>query len=247
MRTTLIYTRALLDSHATFVLEPESSHHLARVLRLGVGDTLTVFDGRGGEYPGEITAVDKKHVHLRTGAHLPRECESPLSIHLGIAVSRGERMDWIVQKSTELGVTALTPLVTEHNGVKLDAERAAKKIQHWQQIAISACEQCGRNRLPAVHTMQSLQQWLAETEAERKYVLHHRAERAGLSSVAGAVPESVALLVGPEGGLSEAEISAAKQAGYSALRLGPRVLRTETAPLAAIAVLQAYWGDMRPG
>jgi len=247
MRTTRIYTRAKLSSHAAVVLEPEPSHHLARVLRLGVGDTLTVFDGCGGEYPGEITAVDKKHVQIRTGAHLSRECESPLSIHLGIAVSRGERMDWIVQKATELGIAALTPLVTEHNGVKLDAERAAKKIQHWQQIAISACEQCGRNRPPVIRPIQTLQQWLVATEAQRKCVLHHRAERAGLASVAGAAPESVALLVGPEGGLSEAEIRVAEQAGYTALRLGPRVLRTETAPLAAIAVLQAYWGDMRPG
>jgi 16S rRNA (uracil1498-N3)-methyltransferase len=247
MRTTRIYTRALLDSHAAVVLEPEPSHHLSRVLRLGVGDVLTLFDGRGGEYPGEITAIDKKQVHIRTGAHLPRECESPLGIHLGIAVSRGERMDWVVQKATELGIAALTPLVTEHNGVKLDAGRAAKKIQHWQQIAISACEQCGRNRLPVVHAIQPLQQWLAETDAERKYVLHHRAESAGLASVAGAAPQIAALLVGPEGGLSEPEISAAEQAGYAALRLGPRVLRTETAPLAAIAVLQACWGDMQPG
>lgn len=247
MRTTRIYTRTRLGSHAAVVLEGEPSHHLLRVLRLGVGDTLTLFDGWGGEYPGEITALDKKHVHIRTGAHLQRECESPLSIHLGIAVSRGERMDWIVQKATELGVTALTPLVTEHTGVKLDAGRAAKKVQHWQQIAISACEQCGRNRPPVLHAIQPLQQWLVATEARRKCVLHHRAASEGLGDVAGAMPGSVALLIGPEGGLSEAEISAAEQAGYSALRLGPRVLRTETAPLAAIAVLQAYWGDMRPG
>lgn len=247
MRTTRIYTSTPLGSHAAVVLEPEPSHHLVRVLRLGVGDTLTVFDGCGGEYPCEITAVDKKHVQVRTGAHLPRECESPLAIHLGIAVSRGERMDWIVQKATELGVTALTPLVTEHNSVKLDAARAAKKIQHWQQVAISACEQCGRNRLPVVHAIKPLQQWLAVTDAERKFVLHHRAESAGLASVAGAAPHVAALLVGPEGGLSEAEITAAEQAGYAALRLGPRVLRTETAPLAVIAVLQACWGDMQPG
>jgi 16S rRNA (uracil1498-N3)-methyltransferase len=244
MRTTRIYTTKRLSSHAAVILEPEPSHHLARVLRLGVGDTLTLFDGCGGEYPGEITAVDKKHVHILTGEHLPRDCESPLSIHLGIAVSRGERMDWVVQKATELGVAALTPLVTEHNGVKLDAGRAAKKIQHWQQIAISACEQCGRNRPPAVNAIQPLPQWLLATEAQRKFVLHHRAESVG---AAGVAPGSIALLVGPEGGLSEAEITAAEHAGYAALRLGPRVLRTETAPLAAIAVLQARWGDMQPG
>lgn len=244
MRITRIYTTQPLSSDATVELEAEPSHHLSRVLRLGVGDTLTLFDGHGGEYPGRIIAVDKKQVQVQTGEHLPCESESPLAIHLGIAVSRGERMDWIVQKATELGVTALTPLLTEHTGVKLSGDRASKKIQHWQQIAISACEQCGRNRPPTIHALASQQRWLAATVAERKFVLHHRAVPAGVTS---STPASIALLVGPEGGLSEGEIDAAEQAGYAALRLGPRVLRTETAPLAAIAILQAYWGDMTPG
>ncbi len=243
MRITRIYTSQQLSSNSAVALEPEPSRHLARVLRLGVGDTLTLFDGRGGEYPSEITAVDKKQVQVVTGEQLLHESESPLAIHLGIAVSRGERMDWIVQKATELGVTALTPLLTEHTGVKLSGDRAAKKIQHWQQIAISACEQCGRNRPPLVHTLQSQAHWLASTIAERKFVLHHRADNIDLASGA---PASIALLIGPEGGLSEGEINTAAQAGYAALRLGPRVLRTETAPLAAIAILQAYWGDMTP-
>ena len=243
MRNTRIYTTQQLRGYAAVVLEPEPSHHLLRVLRLGVGDALTLFDSHGGEYPGEIIAIDKKQVQILTGAQLQHDCESPLSIHLGIAISRSERMDWVVQKATELGVTALTPLSTEHTGVKLSGERAAKKIQHWQQIAISACEQCGRNRLPVVHSIQPLEQWLAATVAERKFVLHHRAE----TVAAGAAPATIALLVGPEGGLSETEIHAAELAGYSSLRFGPRVLRTETAPLAAIAILQAYWGDMKPG
>jgi 16S rRNA (uracil1498-N3)-methyltransferase len=226
------------------VLEPEPSRHLARVLRLGVGDRVTLFDGGGGEYPAEITAVDKKNVRVITGSHLHTECESPLDIHLGIAVSRGERMDWIVQKSTELGVSSLTPLSAEHTGVKLAGERADKKMRHWQQIAISACEQCGRNRPPTLHPLQALNLWLASTIAERKFVLHHRAH-----AIDGTddPPASIALLVGPEGGLSESEIEAAAQAGYTALCLGPRVLRTETAPLAAIAILQSHWGDMGPG
>ncbi len=137
MRITRIYTTQKLHSNALVELEPEPSHHLARVLRLGVGDALTLFDGSGGEYPGEITAVDKKHVRVMTGTLLPRECESPLDIHLGIAVSRGERMDWIVQKATELGVTSLTPLSSEHSGVKLAGARAEKKS-------------CTGNRLPSV-------------------------------------------------------------------------------------------------
>ncbi|CAA0115829.1 Ribosomal RNA small subunit methyltransferase E [Halioglobus japonicus] len=244
MRITRIYSTQKLGSHTTVGLEPGPSRHLARVLRLGVGDHLILFDGHGGEYPGEITAVDKKQVEVRTGEHREIESESPLAIHLGIAVSRGERMDWLIQKSTELGVTALTPLLTEHTGVKLSGERATKKIQHWQQIAISACEQCGRNRPPEIHALQSAEQWLGSTVAEQKFVLHHRADTIDASRSS---PGSIALLVGPEGGLSEAEITAAEQAGYTALRLGPRVLRTETAPLAAIAILQAYWGDMTPG
>jgi 16S rRNA (uracil1498-N3)-methyltransferase len=244
MRITRIYTTERLSSNATVALEPEPSRHLARVLRLGVGDALTLFDGRGGEYPSKIAAVSKKHVEVSTGEHLQCESESPLAIHLGIAVSRGERMDWVVQKATELGVTAVTPLLTEHTGVKLAGERATKKIQHWQQIAISACEQCGRNRPPVIHDLQWQDRWLAATVAQRKFVLHHRAETVDVSSGA---PDSVALFVGPEGGLSESEILAAEQAGYVALKLGPRVLRTETAPLAAIAILQAYWGDMMPG
>jgi len=243
MRISRIYTAQALHSNSLVELEAEPSHHLIRVLRLGVGDRITLFDGRGGEYPGEIAALDKKLVQVATGLHRQQECESPLDIHLGIAVSRGERMDWIVQKSTELGIASLTPLLTEHAGVKLIGDRAQKKLQHWQHIAISACEQCGRNRLPLINPLQAFEAWLASTVAEQKFVLHHRAGNTGI----GAAPRSIALLVGPEGGLSEGEIDTAKQAGYAALSLGPRVLRTETAPLAALAILQAYWGDMQPG
>jgi len=241
MRIPRIHTTQPLCGNSRVVLEPEPSHHLARVLRLSVGDRLIVFDGRGGEYPGEIAAIDKRHVSIITGQHRSRDNESPLRIHLGIAISRGERMDWIVQKSTELGVAAITPLVTEHTGVKLAGERAGKKTQHWQQIAISACEQCDRNCPPEVHALQSLEHWLAHTRADRRFVLHHRA---GDIDVARGVPASVALLVGPEGGLSEKEIALAERNGYAALRLGPRVLRTETAPLAAVAILQGWWGDL---
>ena len=243
MRTARIYTTHKLHSNTVVVLEPEPSRHLARVLRLGVGDSLTLFDGTGGEYPGSITAVDKKNVRVVTGAHLQHDCESPLNIHLGIAMSRGERMDWIVQKSTELGISSLTPLSTKHTGVKLTGDRADKKIHHWQQIAISACEQCGRNRTPAIHRLETLEKWLGSTVAECKYVLHHRAD---IGAEHREPPTSIALLIGPEGGLDDSEIFAAEQAGYSPLRLGPRVLRTETAPLAALAILQGRWGDMKP-
>jgi 16S rRNA (uracil1498-N3)-methyltransferase len=245
MRIPRIYTAQDLDSGTALLLEPQPSHHLARVLRKGVGDTLILFNGAGGEYPAEITTVGKKQVEVRTGDHRDADCESPLHIHLGIAISRGDRMDWIVQKSTELGVGAITPLITDYTGVKLSGAREEKKIRHWRQVAISACEQCGRSRLPSIRAPLPLSHWLASAEAEKKLVLHHRAgERTDVKAV---TPTSVALLVGPEGGLSEEEIASAEDAGFSSLKLGPRVLRTETAPLVALTLLQGRWGDMRAG
>jgi 16S rRNA (uracil1498-N3)-methyltransferase len=242
MRSTRIYTSQPLDSNAVFNLEPEPSRHVSRALRLRVGDTLTLFNGQGGEYPAELVDVGNKKVQVRTGVHDASERESSLDIHLGMAISRGERMDWVVQKCTELGIRSLTPLSTERTGVKLAGERADKKNHHWQQVAISACEQCGRNRVPTIHPLKPLEDWLIVTRAERKLVLHHRAITTPATDQA---PASVALLVGPEGGLSGSEIEAAEQAGYTSLRLGPRVLRTETTPLAAVTILQSRWGDMQ--
>ena len=243
MRIPRIYTPQALLDNTSVTLEAGASQHLARALRLQVGDELTLFDGGDGEFPAVITRVERKQVVVETGTRRDNSVESPLAIHLGIALSRGERMDWVVQKATELGVNAVTPLFTARSEVKLAGERAEKKIRHWQQIAISACEQCGRNRLPVIRPLARLDDWLDNTVAQRKLVLHHRGP-----AVQHAVgqPDSVALLIGPEGGLSPEEIRDAEKAGYSALRLGPRVLRTETAPLAAIAILQAQWGDMQP-
>ena len=205
------------------------------------GDELVVFNGQGGEFPARLESVGKKTVVARLGDQRQRETETSLALHLGIAMSRGDRMDWVIQKATELGATSITPLFTERTEVKLKGERAEKKLQHWRQVAISACEQCGRNRLPEITDLSEPGSWLAGTTAELKFVLHHRA---GEPASETGTPASVALLVGPEGGLSDAEILAAEQAGYQSLALGPRVLRTETAPLAAIAILQARWGDM---
>lgn len=241
MRIPRIHTGQVLQADATFDLEPGPSQHLGRALRMQVGDSLVVFDGRGGEYPATIAAIGRKQVSITTGLLNPREAESPLAIHLGIATSRGDRMDWVVQKATELGVSRISALVTERTEVKLRGERAAKKLTHWQQVATSACEQCGRNRIPHIDGMVALDAWLRTTEGDRKLVLHHRAVNEGDRDGPTA---SVALLIGPEGGLSDHEISQAESAGYQSLQLGPRVLRTETAPLAAIALLQAKWGDM---
>ena len=243
MRIPRIFTGQQLQANARIELESGPSQHISRALRMRVGDELILFNGNGGAYPAQIAALDKKSVVVTTADILEQELESPLAIHLGIAISRGDRMDWVVQKATELGAYSVTPLFTERTEVKLAGERADKKIRHWQQVATSACEQCGRNRLPVINSLQPLHSWLMATEAERKFVLHHRSDTATTSS---SKPTSVALLVGPEGGLSKEEINAAEQAGYQPLRLGPRVLRTETAPLAAIAILQARWGDMQP-
>lgn len=241
MRIPRIYTEQSLQPNASITLGPGPSQHIARALRMRVGDPLVLFDGSGGQYPATISALDKKTVTATTGAFDEIERESGLGLHLGIAISRGERMDWVVQKATELGVNSISPLLSERTEVRLKGERAGKKVHHWQQVAVSACEQSGRNRIPTIEPLQTLDAWVAEAQAQLKLVLHPVAdpvvERAG-------APDNIALLVGPEGGLSAAELIAAEQAGFNPLQLGPRILRTETAPLAAIAVLQARWGDM---
>jgi 16S rRNA (uracil1498-N3)-methyltransferase len=242
MRIPRIHTQQALHCGDTLELEPGAARHVARVLRMSAGDALVLFNGEGGEYPSQLGNVDRKRVTARVLERREGVGESPLAIHLGIAISRGERMDWVVQKATELGVSSLSPVFTERTEVKLGGDRADKKLHHWHQVAISACEQCGRNRLPAISPPTGLQSWLETTSAECRYVLNHGASD---SRSADAAPASIALLSGPEGGLSAAEIEIAEQAGYRQLALGPRVMRTETAPLAAIAILQAHWGDMR--
>jgi 16S rRNA (uracil1498-N3)-methyltransferase len=241
MRIPRIHTRQSLRANAVVELEPGPSQHLSRVLRMQVGDSLILFDGSGGQYPASIHAIGRTVVTATTGSHEAIERESGLQLQLGIAISRGDRMDWVVQKATELGVSSIAPLATERTEVRLGGERSEKKLRHWQQVASSACEQCGRNRLPEILAPQDLGLWLGSVQADVRLVLHHTAVNSdpGMSA-----PASAALLVGPEGGLTPAEISAAGLAGFSSLQLGPRVLRTETAPLAAIAILQARWGDM---
>lgn len=241
MRIPRIYTTRLLRANTDIELETGPSHYLARVLRVRVGASVVLFDGTGGQYPATVTALEKKAVFVTTDAHEATERESPLALHLGIAVSRGERMDWVVQKATELGISSIAPLMSERCEVKLNGERGLKKLEHWRKIVVSACEQCGRNRLPQIENIQALDQWVEAADAEQKLVLHPGALPGGHQSAA---PASAALLVGPEGGLTEVELAAATAAGFKALQLGPRILRTETAPLAAIAILQARWGDM---
>ncbi|MDG9926480.1 MULTISPECIES: 16S rRNA (uracil(1498)-N(3))-methyltransferase [unclassified Pseudomonas] len=219
---------------------PEAqAHYIGRVLRHAAGDAVQLFDGSGREYLGELVEVGKKTVRVELREQLDGLAESPLHIHLGQGLSRGERMDWAIQKATELGVTEITPIVSERCEVRLKDERADKRLAHWRQVAISACEQCGRSVLPTIHAPQTLAEWQAGVQAELKLVLHPVA--APLES--HAKPQTLAFLIGPEGGLTDAEVEQAKGAGFQAARLGPRVLRTETAPVVALSVAQQLWGD----
>ncbi len=225
-----------LGSHA---LPEAQAHYIGRVLRLAPGAAVQLFDGSGFEYLGELSEVGKKQVQVELREQLRGMPESPLRIHLGQGLSRGERMDWAIQKATELGASEITPIVSERCEVRLKEERADKRLAHWRQIASSACEQSGRSVLPLIHSPLSLSQWLQQVDAELKLVLHPVAQP--LSS--HAKPQSLALLIGPEGGLSDAEVSEAQRAGFNPARFGPRVLRTETAPVVALSLAQQLWGD----
>ncbi|GGJ09535.1 16S rRNA (uracil(1498)-N(3))-methyltransferase [Halopseudomonas pertucinogena] len=240
MRISRFYLDAPLASGEQS-LEGDLAHYIGRVLRLGPGAPVQIFNGSGQEWPGEILDVSKREVRLALGAPVSGLAESPLQIHLGQAVSRGERMDWAIQKAVELGVAEITPLFTERCEVRLQGERADKRQQHWQQIAVSACEQCGRSRVPAIHAPVALADWLTGLQADLKLVLHHRTDQ-DLRSLPA--PATLGLLIGPEGGLSAGEIDLAEAAGFHAARFGPRVLRTETAPVVAVGIAQHLWGDL---
>ena len=238
-----IFTDQPLTAGTEIALEPGPSHHLLKVLRLKPGAGLCLFNGRGGSFAAVLAGSRGPEARVAVGDFAPADHESPLAIELAIGVSRGERMDWVVQKAVELGVTAIRPLVTERTEVRLGGERRDKKLGHWRQIAIAACEQCGRNRLPAIHAPQPLADWLPAA-AGLRLVLAPGATTA-LAGIEATAPDAVTLLIGPEGGLSAVEIDVAVAAGFRAVTLGPRVLRTETAPLAALAICQARWGDFR--
>ena len=242
MRTTRIYTDQPLDAFATIELGKEAAHHLVTVLRLKQGHPVCLFDGQGGEYPGEIVAAGPRSVTVRTANHNPENRQSPLKTLLGIGISRAERFEWVLQKATELGVTEIFPLYTERTEVKLRGDREDRKQARWQQVLASACEQSGRNLLPVLHSPRPLLDWQA-IDADAKLLLHHRAT-ASLQSLSAEQPGSVALLIGPEGGLSPAEIETAIASGFQAIALGPRIFRTETAPIAALGIIQWLWGDL---
>jgi 16S rRNA (uracil1498-N3)-methyltransferase len=242
MRISRLYVRAPLQEGETVLLDEESAHYLRTVLRLKRGFELTVFNGEGGEYAAQVLEAGRDGVRLAVGERREREAESPLLTHLGLGISRGERMDLAIQKAVELGVSRITPLYTEHCVVRLDEARQSNRRLHWRKIVRSACEQCGRNRVPEVDEPLALEDWIAEGEGLKLFFDPNGA--VGLKDLPPP-PGAVRLLSGPEGGFSEAERVLARTAGFTPVRLGPRILRAETAVLAALAAVQALWGDWK--
>jgi 16S rRNA (uracil1498-N3)-methyltransferase len=242
MRTTRIYVDLALASGQEIVLPVTQSSHLLRVLRLRAGAALTVFNGRGGEYAAELIGTSKSEARLAVHSHASVERESPLHLTLLQGIARGERMDVIVQKATELGVQRIVPLSCEFSVVRLDAVNRQRRVEHWRAVAIAACEQCGRNRLPEIESIVDFAEACAASGPELRLMLLPQAPES-LAALAPGLRRAL-MLVGPEGGLSGREQLLAQRSGFRPCRLGPRILRTETAPLAALAVLQALAGDL---
>ena len=236
-----IYQSSIPQS-GSFQLDARATHYLANVLRANINDPLTLFDGLGNEYAAVITSITKKTIVVDILSFQQRSVESNLNIILAQGIARGEKMDFIIQKAVELGVTTIIPLVTERSNVRLEKERSEKRLQHWHSIMISACEQSGRNYLPNISSPTTLSNWLPHCQADQRFVLTpHESNK--LSFSPARTLRTIAILLGPEGGLSDNEIRQAKNEHFLSLNLGPRILRTETATIAAISILQYAYGD----
>jgi 16S rRNA (uracil1498-N3)-methyltransferase len=230
-------------------LPENAARHAGKVLRLRQGDALVLFNGSGGEYAARIAAVERQRVSVDVLEWRALECEAPLQITLVQALQAGEKMDLTVQKAVELGVSRIVPFFSQRGVVRLEGERAVRRVEHWRGVAVAACEQCGRNRVPEVASLVGLSRWLGQPDAPvgLRLILVPGAAQTLADLPVPAVGGAVELLIGAEGGLTEDEIQSAVQAGFVPIRLGPRVLRTETAGLAAIAAIQCLWGDFREG
>jgi 16S rRNA (uracil1498-N3)-methyltransferase len=239
---TRIFQPFTIEPNSLVTLDDNAFNHLIRVLRMKVGENIILFDGSNHITPAVIHEINKKIVTVKTSLPVLDNRESPLDIHLGQVISRGEKMEFTIQKSVELGVASITPLLSERCGVKLHEERLEKKIQQWQKIVISACEQCGRNVIPVIHPVMKLENWCASLTDGLKINLHPKAEY-GIKQLTN-THKQIYLLIGPEGGLSDNEISMTHSYHFSDILLGPRVLRTETAALTALTALQVHLGDL---
>ncbi len=240
------YCAPPIQAGSELELPVAAAHHASRVLRLRVNDAVQVFDGTGIELTGSIREISNKRVMLEKLQASTVNRESPLHIVLAQALCSSEKMDWVVQKATELGVTEIQPVQTQRSVAKLANERAEKRVDHWRSVIIAACEQCGRNVLPLIHPPQGLQDWLGMTRTRpgQKFMLLPQAAST-LSSFHPVPKQTITLLIGPEGGFTAEEEGLAQHIGFFPIRLGARVLRTETAAVAGITALQALWGDFQ--
>ncbi len=245
--TTRLFVSDRLSNGAKLTLDADQAHYLGRVLRIEAGSTISVFNGNDGEFRATVDSLRKKQAILLVREKIETNLESPFKIHLVQGVSRGERMDFVVQKATELGVKRITPVLTDHGVVRLDPIRGEKRRAHWQRVAESACEQCGRVRPPLVDAPISLNKWFGANDvADATQLILTLGANSRPMTAMDAPPVKLCLLLGPEGGFSESELDDAALAGFEAVSLGPRVLRTETAALTAVAIAQSLWGDLRP-
>lgn len=245
MAHTRLFVRQSIGPGVELELDRGQARYVGRVLRLRAGDSLNVFNGDDGEFTASLRHIGKASAVVKVETALATATESPLKVHLVQGISRGERMDFVVQKATELGVKRITPVFTGHGVVRLDAQRAGRRRDHWQRIADSACEQCGRIRPPLIDDPLPLDAWFGAMPAGADLDLILQPRAATALSTLDAPHTKVCLLVGPEGGFSDSEYDDAQLAGFGAVSLGPRILRTETAAAAAIAVVQSLWGDLR--
>jgi len=242
VREIRIYQPGDYQTGQLFELSPEASQHVGVVLRMRPKESLILFRGDNLEFQAEIEIVKKKSVFVVIGEVKAVNRESPLPVHLAQAVSKGDRMEWVMQKAVELGVTSITPIISERCVVKLDKERMAKKVHQWQAIVIAACEQSGRNTVPLVNPPIPFESYLQQCQAALKLILHPEGAKSWRDY--NVRHDSVALLIGPEGGFSVEEVQLACATGFDALVLGPRILRTETAAISALTILQAVGGDL---
>ena len=243
MRTIRSFLDQPLAIGQRFALPEATSNHLVRVLRLDIGDSCVLFNGDGHDYQARILGLQKRGAEVEIVASGEARNESPLRITLVQGIARGEKMDLILQKATELGVAVIAPVITDRTEVKLDGERSEKKLAHWRGVAAAACEQCGRACLPEILEPQPLDRFAASARDGRRFVLD---PAAGISAAQVALAEdSLTLAIGPEGGFSERDLAILRVAGYEGIKLGPRILRTETAGIAAIAAFNALYGDWR--
>lgn len=242
MHTPRIYINIPLATCDSVTLDLDNSKHLLKVLRKQIGDQVLLFNNTKGEFQARITAIKQQLAIINIEKFIDCDRESPIHIHLGQSISRGEKMDFTIQKAVELGVHTITPLFTEFGNVKLEGERLTKKLAHWQAIAIHASEQSGRTRITTINPAQKLSDWMLQS-AELRIVLCPTATQT-IANYTEQSPATIALLIGPEGGLSDRDLQIAIAKDFKPIRLGPRILRTETAALTAISIIQSCWGDL---